>query len=82
MRTEEEKQRQIEGLENLKKTLPEYSRFEDANWEAIDAQIAIIKGEKKYEDFDDEEDENIEIRAYAAQQWLEEPDEDDLFELN
>ena len=50
-RTKEEIDRQITGLENMKNTLPETSMFGDKNWEKIDAQIAVLKGESESDDF-------------------------------
>jgi hypothetical protein len=37
MRTQQEIQRQIEGLQNERKNLPEFSFFSDNNWRKIDA---------------------------------------------
>lgn len=43
MVNKEEIDRAVLGLEELKKTLPEFSFFGDNNHEAIDAQIEVLK---------------------------------------
>lgn len=79
MRTKEEIDFQIKGLEKSKETVPEYSAFGDNNWEQIDAQISIIKEEKTIEDFDEESDE-IYFAADLAVQWLNEEYDSNLFD--
>ncbi len=78
MRTQEEIERQIEGLEKMKESLPETNFFGENNWLPIDAQIAILKG-GDYEDYADEEY-YIESSALEAKYWLDDDNEDDLFE--
>jgi len=51
MRTEEEIQRQINGLENMKKVLPEVDFFGNNNHDQINAQIEVLQGLKKPNDF-------------------------------
>lgn len=77
MRTQEEIDRQIEGLDKMKESLPELNFFGENNWEPIDAQLDILGGED-YEKYEDEEY-HIESAALKAQDWLEGEDED-LFE--
>ena len=79
MRTEEEKQRQIEGLKKEKESLPEHNFFGDNNWKAIDAMISILTGENSYEDYEDDEP-NVEQEAYRCKNWLDGDENDDLFE--
>jgi hypothetical protein len=86
MRTQEEIKRQIEGLENEKKVLPEYSKFGDPNHAIIDAQISIIDGSKELSDIDEgdwdemDEDNKIYRGAEDAEMWLSGDMKDDLFE--
>jgi len=86
MRTQEEINRQITGLEQLKTTLPAYSAFGGANHEKIDAQISILKGNEELSDFPegdwDEMDEENDIfrAAEEAEQWLDGDNDEDLFE--
>lgn len=87
-RTEQEIKRQIEGLENEKKKLPEFSKFGDANWEKIDAQILVLKGEKKPDDYYQDEnadeyedgDNDIWSAAEEAEGWLLGHNKEDLFD--
>lgn len=78
MRTQEEINRQIEGLKKMKENLPETNFFGDNNWEVIDAQIDILQG-GDYEDYQ-EADYAIEAAAYDATGWLEGDIDEDLFE--
>jgi hypothetical protein len=87
-RTQAEIDRQIEGLTKMKDHLPEYSMFGDANWEKIDAQIAVLKGEAEPNDYyinedgEDYEDGDNDVwsEAERASQWLDGEENDDLFE--
>jgi hypothetical protein len=79
MRTPEEIQRQIEGLEKERKSLPHYSLFRDDNWAIIDAQLAILRGEKTYHDYEYDEDYEVESAAYNADYWLKGETDEDLF---
>ena len=79
MRTQKEKQRQIEGLKNQKKTLPEFSFFGDNNWNTIDAMISMLMGITSYEDYEDDEP-NVELEAYRCKNWLDGDIEEDLFD--
>jgi hypothetical protein len=78
MRTEQEKQRQIEGLKMLKATLPEFSLFGNENWIAIDAKISMLMGLSSYEDFQDDFL-YIETEANHCQEWLDKLHDEDLF---
>jgi hypothetical protein len=79
MRTLEEINRQIEGLQKERKSLPHHSMFGTDNWGAIDAIITILRGEKTHADFELEEDYEIESAAYNAEDWLNGNSDDDLF---
>lgn len=87
-RTEEEIKRQIEGLEKMKTTLPHFSKFGDDNWKKIDAQVAVLKGEKKPDDYYQDEtaeefedgDNDIWQAAEEAEQWLNGHNNEDLFD--
>jgi hypothetical protein len=87
-RTQQEIDRQIAGLGNMKKTLPEFSVFGDENWAKIDAQIAVLKGKAEpnnyYRDEHSEEyqdgDNDIWSDAEMARLWLEGIETEDLFE--
>jgi hypothetical protein len=78
MRTQEEIDRQIEGLEKMKESLPERNYFGENNWLPIDAQIDILNG-ADYEDYADEEY-SIESAADKARDWMDKNDDEDLFE--
>lgn len=86
MRTPEEINRQIEGLLEDRKRLPEYIMFGTPNHACIDAQIAILKGEYELDDMEqgnwEEHDEQNQVfrSAEDAQMWLEEERDDDLFD--
>jgi hypothetical protein len=87
-RTEEEIQHQIEGLENMKKIVPERSFFGDENWKKIDAQIAVLKGNavpndyyrNEHDEDYNEGDNDIWSDAELAEQWLNGEEDNDLFE--
>ena len=79
MRTEEQKQAQIKGLQKMRSNLPEYSLFGDPNWEGIDVQISMLSGLTKYEDYKDDEPE-IEEKAYECQNWLDGDTDEDFLE--
>ena len=79
-RTKVEIDRQIEGLINMKKTLPEYSIFGDANWKKINAQIAVLEGKAKPDDYYQGEHNDIWSDAERAEQWLSGHENEDLFE--
>lgn len=88
MRTQQEIERQIEGLKKMKATLPKKSMFGDDNWAKIDAQISILDGSKRpdhyYNDESSEDyqdgDNEIYFEADAAEQWLNGSTNDDLFD--
>lgn len=86
-RTQEEIERQIQGLLKMKETLPQKSFFGDDNWAKIDAQIAVLKGEatpddyyidEKSEDYEDG-DNDVWSEAERAESWLN-GERGDLFE--
>lgn len=79
MKSQEQINAQIEGLQKMKDSLPEFNFFGENNWLPIDAQIDILKG-GDYEDYQNEED-SIESAAYQTRYWLESDDEEDLFEI-
>ena len=84
-RTQEEINRQIEGLTKMKDTLPEYSKLGNLNHKIIDAQILFLKEENLPEEWEDELDwgdelEEILTEAQEAIYWLSGEREEDLFE--
>lgn len=79
MRTPEEIEKQVLGLQEMKKTLPQINFFGDDNWEKIDAQISVLKKEKTIDDFDEEEEELYNSVA-MADEWLCGFYNEDLFE--
>lgn len=91
VRTENEIDLQIAGLNRDRESLPEYSTFGNPNWGKIDAQILVIQGESDPSDFPSSEDvdgeydpesEEEEIRnaAEEAEQWLNNRDCGNLFD--
>ena len=81
MRTIQEIARQIEGLEKMKKSLPEKTLFGDNNWGAIDAQISILDKSKTLDQFDeDEESEHLYSQVMEADSWLSGHSSEDLFD--
>jgi hypothetical protein len=83
-RTEEEIQRQIDGLNAQKKWLPEFSSFGDDNWGQIAVQIEVLQGKTDLEDLIEDDDEDTENGLYdaaiQAEDWLDGRINDDLFE--
>jgi hypothetical protein len=87
-RTQDEINRQIEGLKKDRKKLPQFSMFGDKNWEKIDAQISVLEGNGNpdfyYEDETAEEfeegDNNIYHAAEEADEWLCGNRNEDLFD--
>lgn len=87
MRTQEEIQKQIEGLESMKTKLPEFSAFGTPNWEMFDMQISILDGSVDFEDLEEDEDlldegepDEVYNAAQEAQYWLDGYSDDDLYE--
>ncbi|MDC7249843.1 MAG: hypothetical protein PQJ49_08015 [Sphaerochaetaceae bacterium] len=87
MRTNEEIDRQIEGLEDMKEWLPEYSAFGNPNWQMLEAQMLILNSEMFLEDFGDldelepdTEEYDIYMAAEEAEDWLYGNSQEDLFE--
>ena len=88
MRTKEEINYQIKGLTKMRETLPQKSRFGDDNWKKIDAQISVLKGQAKPDDFYIDEgleeyqdgDNDVYNEAYTAKEWLDGNVSEDLFE--
>lgn len=86
MRTQEEINRQIEGLKKMKTWLPQYSRFGDNNWANIDAQLDILEYKQDLDDMDDGDWENMDetnsiyLAAQDADGWMNGDTNDDLFE--
>lgn len=87
-KTDEEIKRQIEGLTKMRLDLPRRSSFGDDNWGKIDAQIAVLKGERTpdyyyvdehsddYRDCDNDTWSDAEL----AQLWKEGRQKGDLFD--
>lgn len=89
MRTQEEINRQVEGLKKMKKWFPEYSAFGDPNHKGIDAQLDILEANKDIMDFDeynedefDDENEHEYIRQQVqiADDWINSQSKQDLFD--
>lgn len=90
MRSQEEIQRQIDGIEAMKEWLPEENVFGDNNWEIMDIQVGILDGsidpnkdlsEIFDEDiYDQEANYQIECAIQETVDWLEGVNDDDLFE--
>lgn len=87
-RTQDEINRQIEGLKKDRTTIPETSMFGDKNWEKIDAMIAVLEGKKSpnyyYIDESEEEyeegDNEVYFDAERAAEWLKGNETEDLFD--
>ena len=88
MRTKEEINYQIKGLTKMRETLPQKTMFGDDNWKKIDAQISVLKGQAKPDDFYADEgeeeyqdgDNDVYNEAYTAKEWLDGNVSEDLFE--
>jgi len=85
MRTQEEIQRQIAGLEAEKFRLPEVSTLGTPNHEIADAKIEILQGgelsdveEGNWEEVDDQNE--IYRGAEEANEWMKGDRDEDLFE--
>jgi hypothetical protein len=87
-KTQEEINLQIEGLLKMKGRLPQVSGIGTRNWEEIDAQIAVLKGEKTPDDYWEDEtaeeftdgDNDVYHAADRAKQWKLGLETEDLFE--
>ncbi len=88
MRSHEEIDAQIEGLKKMKGKLPEVSFFGGNNWEVIDTQILVLKGEVDIDEYYNDEhsedftdgDNELYFEAERAVRWLEGDEREDLFE--
>jgi hypothetical protein len=88
-RTQEEIDRQVKGLLEMKQTMPRKSFFGGDNWKVIDAQINVITGTKKpdYYYVDETQDDyrdgdnDLWSEAERAERWLNGEEKNDLFEL-
>jgi len=75
-RTLKQIEEQIQGLQDLKKNLPEYNMFGDPNHAKFNAQIAILKGEAELGDYEEgnweemDYDNQIYRAAEEAEDWL------------
>lgn len=89
IRTQKEIDRQINGLKEQRRLLPNFTLFGDNNWEQIDAQLDVLEGKQKPDDFYvDESSEDFEdgdndlyFAAVQAEGWLDGSDNEDLFDL-
>ena len=81
VRTEKEIQKAIEDLKIMRKNMPHYSMFGDNNWASLDAQIAILEGNKHYSDYEDYEP-NVNSAAYDAENWLNDKNADPLYDAD
>lgn len=86
-RTQDEVNRQILGLENEKKIVPEKSLFGTNNHLIIDYQIKVLKGEVHPDDIDEDDDDfedeteflYVFEKVEETREWLEGTNNDDLF---
>lgn len=84
MRTKEETQRQITGLKKMK----EGSRYNQDVLDAVDAQLDVLEGLKKPDDFYIDEsseeftdgDNETYFEAEKAERWMTGEENNDLFE--
>ena len=78
-RTQDEINRQIEGLKADRKSLPEFSLFGNNNWEVIDESIYMLDGRTTLDDYD-EEDEHLFSSLLTVADWLTGAINEDLFD--
>lgn len=81
VRSKEEIEKVIKDLQTMRKNMPHHSMFGDDNHAALDAQIAILKGEKKYSDFENADD-YVNGEAYSAEYWLTNKKSDPLYDAD
>ena len=81
MRTQEEINRQIEGLLREKKSSPKVSVFGRATHEGIDVQIQILRENQRADDYADADEfsDYVYNQATLAGEWMESSMENDLF---
>lgn len=87
-RTSDEIIRQINGLKKDKEIIPRKSMFGDDNWAKIDAQISVLEGKSKPDDFYIDEsaeeyqdgDNDTFFAASKAEDWLKGHETEDLFD--
>jgi hypothetical protein len=85
-RTTEEINRQVEGIENMKKRLPAVSKIGTANHKMFDAQLNVLQEvehpDEINEDFFDDFEQFLDVHgaAWEAQEWMDGDSNDDLFE--
>ena len=79
MRTQDEINRQIEGLKADRKSLPEFSLFGDNNWEVIDESIYMLESRTTLDDYD-EEDQHLFSSLLTVADWLTGAINEDLFD--
>ena len=70
-RTEEEVQRDIALLEEYMPRVPRNDFFGGNNWEKIETDIRVLKGELDEDEINDIEDPDLNSSAYNTLQWLE-----------
>ena len=70
-RTEEEVQREIALLEEYMPRVPRNDFFGGNNWEKIETDIRVLKGELDEDEINDIEDPDLNSSAYNTLQWLE-----------
>ena len=88
-RTQKEIDRQINGLKEQRRLLPNFTLFGDNNWEQIDAQLDVLEGKKTPDDFYEDEtsedfndgDNNTYFEAVKADEWFSGASDEDLFDL-
>lgn len=86
MKTKEEINRQIKGLQKMKEWLPAISGMGTPNHDIFDAQISILDGSQELSDIDEGDFEEMDAQnevyrgAEEAEQWMNGEREGDLFE--
>jgi hypothetical protein len=70
-RTEEEIQREIALLEEYMPRVPRNDFFGGNNWDKIEMEIRVLKGELDEEEINAIEDMDVSSDAYNALQWME-----------
>lgn len=76
MRSQEEKDKMLLDLEESKKTIPEFSKFGQNNWEDINFTMDVIRDDWDEDDiYDNIDNHESQSLALIALQWLDGDDE-------
>lgn len=72
MRTQQERDDMVQALLKVKPTVPSKTGFGDSNWDAIDAQVEVIRKlmaeNRIYDKWED--DDHVRDNALEARMWL------------